>query len=64
MQKAGPISDFRIATDSGNKHRCGKVDGNTGTCVVRQAFADTTTWDEIISVLEEEALRKFAVAGR
>jgi len=28
--------------------------------IVHQAFTDTTTWDEIIHVLEEEALRKCA----
>jgi len=30
---------------------------------VHQAFTDTTTWDEIIHVLEEEALRRFARRG-
>jgi len=54
MEKRRPISDFRIATDS----------GSVGTCVAQQAFADASTWDEIISILEEEALRKFAVAGQ
>lgn len=31
---------------------------------VHEEFTDTTTWDEIIQILEEEALRKFAIAER
>jgi len=28
---------------------------------VHQQFKDTSTWDQIIRILEEEALRKFAI---
>jgi len=36
-------------------------DSSRGSAV-DQGFTDTSTWDEIIRILEEEALRKFALA--
>ena len=35
--------------------------GSTKAAVVPPAFADTSTWEEIIRILEEEALRRFAM---
>ena len=37
---------------------------STRSSVVRQRFEDTSTWGEIIRILEEEALKKFAIAER
>lgn len=38
--------------------------GSSRGSAVHQEFTDTSTWDEIIRILEEEALRKFAIAER
>jgi len=54
MHRVDPISALTTATEP----------GSTKAAVVHPAFADTSTWDEIIRILEEEALRKFAIAER
>jgi len=37
---------------------------STRCSVVHQQFKDTSTWDEIIRILEEDALSKLAIAER
>jgi len=49
MHNAEPISDLNKRTEL----------GGAKASVVHQAFTDTTTWDEIILILEEEALRNW-----
>jgi len=50
MQKLQSTSEARIASEP----------GSAKAGMIRQAFADTSTWDEILRILEEEALRRFA----
>jgi len=52
MQKVERIADLGFGTGL----------GSAKTSSVSEALADTTTWDEIIQILEGEALRKFALA--
>jgi len=52
MHLVQPIADLDTGTEL----------GSTRSGVVHQGFTDTTTWDEIIRILAEEALRKFAKA--
>jgi len=51
MDREEPISDLNTQL------------GGAKASVVHQGFTDTTTWDEILRVLEEEALKKCARAG-